>query len=504
MAGGTEQVVINYIKENNMLNAGECVYVGVSGGADSVCLLSILDIIKFEFGISLHAIHVNHMLRGEEAERDKNFVRDLCMRMDIPCTVVNADVKEIARVHGLSTEEAGRRARYIAFEAAAKKENGGRLPAALKVAVAHNRNDNAETVLLNLVRGTGLSGLKGILPVTAQGGMTVIRPLLALSRGEIEAYLSENGIPHVEDSTNLQAAYSRNRIRNEVLPVLKEVNSRAADHINETALEMAGIYSFIDRQVADAMQYAVDVRDDSLALSVSRLASLEPVIMDGVVYKSIGAAAGTYKDITRRHVKDVEALTGKQTGRHIELPYGIAARRSYSNIIINKSGASPRRIRRDFEDGRIYETAGPAIEIPLAHAARQEQVVTLADGWRLIFSVVDVTDENRDELTRKNLYTKSFDYDTIKGTLILGRHESGDRIKFAGGTKSLKKYFADEKIPLNARAALPILKDDEGVIWVIGYRIGEPYKITGKTKKALKVTIAEGKDEQTGGLDNRG
>ena len=497
MISNVRQFVIDYIKEYNMINTGESILIGVSGGADSVCLLSVFSDIKEELGISVSAVHVNHMLRGEEAERDKAFVKKLCAGMRIPCTVVNADVNEIARRYGLTVEEAGRNARYAAFAAAAKKINGGTNPKNIKVAVAHNKSDNAETVILNLVRGSGLSGLKGILPVSSRGNMTVIRPLLGLGRDDIEGYLNRFGIPHVEDSTNAQSKYARNKIRNEVLPLLEEVNSKVSDHINDTAMELAGVHSFIDRQIDDAMQYVVDVRDDSLAVSISRLCSLEPVIMDGIIYKSIGQAAGTFKDISRTHVKDVESLKDKQTGRRIELPYGIDARRSYSNIIIGKRNRHEHNIRRDYESGQIYENVNPSIEIPLREIENGGKVITLADGWNLVFEALDVDDKNRAELSRKNLYTKAFDYDTIKGNLILGRQESGDQIKFAGGTKTLKKYFADEKIPLNARATLPVLKDEESVLWVIGYRIGEPYKITSLTKKAVRVSITEGNNEQT-------
>ena len=496
MISNVRQFVVDYIKEYNMINTGERILVGVSGGADSVCLLSILSDVKEQLGISVYAVHVDHMLRGEEAERDKAFVKKLCAQMEIPCTIVNADVNEIAQKHGLTVEEAGRNARYAAFAAAAKNINEEKIPKSIKVAVAHNKNDNAETVILNLTRGSGLSGLKGILPVSSRGNMTVIRPLLGLGREDIESYLDQRGIPHVEDSTNAQSKYARNRIRNEVMPVLCEVNSRAQDHINDTASELAGVHSFIEKLVDDAMQYVVDVRDDSLALSVSRLGSLEQVIMDGVVYKSIGQAAGTFKDISRTHVRDVESLMDKQTGRRIELPYSVDARRSYSNIILGKRAENERNIRRDFENGRIYENVNPSIEIPLREIENGGKVITLADGWNLVFDVVDVDDENRARLSVKNLYTKAFDYDTIKGNLILGRQESGDQIKFAGGTKSLKKYYADEKIPLNARAALPVLKDAAGVLWVIGYRIGEPYKITAQTKKAIRISITEVDNEQ--------
>jgi len=492
-----EQKVIDQIRNYDMIEPGERIIVGVSGGRDSVCLLFILNKLSREWGFSIFAVHVNHMLRGEESERDKEFVKNLCRELDVPCMAINTNVSALAEKKSISVEEAGRIARYSAFENAARKLNLQKGAARPKAAVAHHRDDNVETVILNLARGSGLNGARGMMPVSQNGRMTVIRPLLGVGRDEIEKYIRQNNLKYVDDSTNFSDEYIRNKIRLNVVPELQKVNSRAVEHINDTAFTMAQIQDYIDGQISRASEHVADRRDDSIALDCRQLKDQEPVIRNGIVYRAIGDLAGTLKDITHIHVRDVISLADKQTGRRIELPYGLSAFKSYDNIIIRKDERlAAAASRRDYEKTPVHMVLDSHVNISLREIENGGKTFIMADGGTLSFRIIEVNDSNRNSLTEKNLFNKVFDCDTIKGSLILGRPQPDDEIKFAGGTKSLKKYFTDEKIPLAIRNQLLVLKDVNSTLWVLGYRIGEPYKVTERTTRGLQVTITGGNDEQ--------
>ncbi len=492
-----EQMVIDHIRAYDMINPGDRIIVGVSGGRDSVCLLFLLNKLSKEWGFSLFAVHVNHMLRGAESERDKTFVKELCKSLDVPCMAVNTNVQAMAQAQGISIEEAGRAARYKAFTSAARKLSKQSGVPYSKVAVAHHRDDNVETILLNLVRGTGLNGLKGMVPVTEQGDLTVIRPLLSVGRADLEKYVRDNRLTFVNDSTNFSDDYTRNKIRMNVIPELQKVNSRAVEHINETAGTLSQVREYMEKQIFDAMNRIVDRRDDSMAIDIRLLEDQESAIQTGVVHRCIAELSGTMKDITRVNVMDVISLAEKQTGRRIELPYGLTAQKSYDNIIIrHASDLNSGRGRKDYNEQPVHMTMGSHINISLKEIKQEGgKTFIMADGGMLTFRIIDVNDENRSQLTEKNLYNKVFDCDTIKGSLILGRPMPDDEIKFAGGTKSLKKYFTDEKIPLEIRNQLLVLKDVNSTLWVLGYRIGEPYKVTERTTRGLEVAITGGNDE---------
>ena len=218
-----EKKVIDYIRKYNMFDGVDHCVCGVSGGADSVSLLTILARYRKMLGITLHVVHINHMIRGKEADSDQTYVEDLCSGYGIECISRNIDVVSMAVDMGLTVEEAGRRARYDTFEQIRSLyESEGSV-----IAVAHNQNDVAETVIFNMARGTGLGGMKGITPVRNN----VVRPILCCAREEIEDYLSRNNIPYCTDSTNNEDDYTRNKIRHKVLPVLMDVNEQAVSHI---------------------------------------------------------------------------------------------------------------------------------------------------------------------------------------------------------------------------------------------------------------------------------
>lgn len=470
MGPGLNRSVEQTVNEYQMIKSGEEIVAGVSGGADSVCLLFLLSELREKISFSLKAVHINHMIRGEAADQDEEFVKSLCKRLQIPLIARSVNVPLLAKERKMSEEEAGREARYkVFFEAAG--ENGG------KIAVAHHREDNAETVLLNLIRGTGIRGLSGIRPVSFRNGFQIIRPLLFQSRKEIEAFLEEKQIPFCEDATNRDTDYSRNALRLNVLPELQKLNGKASFHISETAKALGEIEEFLEKETEKAFREAVVLCGGETRIFRNVLLEKDPAIQKRIVLKALAREAGLRKDLSSAHVDAVLNLTALQSGRSCDLPYGLTARRQYEEICITKKETVSHRKTAVILKSEISETG---------------KTITLEDGNELEFKKIPVNNGNRKQLSKKNQYTKAFDYDKIKRLIMVGEKVPGDVISLKTGHKTLKKLFQDEKIPLNQREKLLVLKDEESVIWVVGSRISEDHKITDHTKTALVIKAGKG------------
>lgn len=461
------------VREYQMIHKGEEIIAGVSGGADSVCLLFLLCQFREELDFSVRAVHVNHMIRGEEADRDQAFVEALCRELRVPLHSEKVDVPLLAKERKLSLEEAGRIVRYQVFSEHCGKKNG-------KIAVAHNLEDNAETVLLNLVRGSGIRGLSGIRPVGEQNGCTVIRPLLFTGRKEIEAFLSEKGQTFCEDHTNQDTGYSRNAIRHQILPGLQGINGQAAAHITKTAGILGEIEGFLERETEAAFQKTVSFRETEAVLRIPELSALDPVLQKRVVLQAVSLCAGSRKDLSSLHVDAVLNLSENQSGKQVSLPYGLLALRQYQEILIRKD--EPR-------------TSMTTFEIRKEELDENGREIILDGGLSLSFRKIAVNNGNRGRLMGKNQYTKAFDYDKIVGVIKVGEKLPGDYIVLKSGRKTLKKLFTDEKIPLEERQRLPVLKDGQGVLWVVGSRSSELQKLSETTTMAVII------ETHKGGLD---
>ena len=349
--------VRKYMEQFNMAEKGESVIVGVSGGADSVCLYKILLELKNYFDIDIIAVHIHHGIRGEEADRDMNFVENMCKNDGVKFRCYKYDVPGYAKTNGLSEEEAGRTLRYKAFDEVAKELiSNGR---SVKIAVAHNRNDSAETFIHNLCRGSGLKGLAGI---PYKNG-SIIRPVLCLTRKEIEMYLSEHNITHIDDSTNFTEDYTRNKIRHRVLPYLSEnINDNSISHICQAADELREIEDYLSEVTNYMYENIVSEHNNCIYINRKALACEKEIIQKRIVRACIEKAAEKLKDITRKHIEDVIDLCGRQTGRYIMLPYGIIARVQYDNIIIERENVSKagdeknieKDIRKDIRKDGVY------------------------------------------------------------------------------------------------------------------------------------------------------
>lgn len=462
--------VRDYMREHEMTAPGDAVIVALSGGADSVCLLTVLkQLATPEF--LLRAVHVHHGIRGAEADRDEAFAQKLCESLSVPLCVAYCHVPAYAAEHGLSEEEAGRILRYQVLEKEAGKWEQ-ELPAGsrVKIALAHHRDDNAETILHHLLRGSGLTGLAGIRPVQGRR----IRPLLCVGREEIRAYLEAGHISWCEDSTNQSPDYTRNRIRSQVLPLLKTaVNEQAEEHILQAGQIIGQADAYLRQQAEEIWQEAVCGREEDLAaIPLTAFARQPEILKTYLIRHMLDQLHPGWKDIGSRHFTAIAELAGKPVGSRLDLPGGLMARTGYETLEIVRK--TERKVSVKTESGADGEIHG-----------RQ----TVPELHMTVFS------RQKDQEIPKNQYTKWFDYDKIKGTLSVRTRRTGDYLILpSGGSKTIARYMIDEKIPKEKREQILLLAEGSHVLWVVGFRISEYYKIEEHTENILQVTCDGGKD----------
>ncbi len=467
-----------FVEKHDLINHGDNIVVGVSGGADSICLLYLLRKYSEKVMFSLTAVHVHHMLRKADADADAAFVQTMCREMEVRCLVARCDVRGLSKSAGMSLEEAGRTARYRSFAKVADTMQPS------KIAVAHNFDDSVETILLNMIRGTDLKGFTGMKEMSYVNGQVIIRPLLPFTKTEIKEFIIMRKLQYREDSTNAETEFTRNKIRNKIMPIINDINPRAAIHINNLAKSVEKVEQYTDWMAQEYYNHAVTFEQSKAIISLAKIEDADAFIKNKIIYNVIVAICGQQKDISRTHVEQVVDLIEKQTGKQISLPYGLIAKKDYYDLIIEK----------DFEAEPVEEEK-EVIVIPHTEISWKEQSLEGFDGVIITYNLVLVTDENRNKLMVKNNFTKTFDYDKIIGDITLGARSSGDKIVLKEGTKSVKKYFIDEKIPQERRDDILILKDEESVLWIVGFRMSEEYKITDETKMALQVKISGGRNE---------
>lgn len=463
-----------------MFLEGDRVVLGVSGGADSICLLFVLMKLRKLLGIELCVVHVNHGVR-EDAGEDAAYVEGLCVQYDIPFMLKEIRLAELAKELGATQEEAGRIARYQAFAEACKKYGCN------KVAVAHNSNDRAETMLFNLFRGTGLKGMAGILPVRDN----VVRPLLCLERREIEEYLDAGGILYKQDSTNDTDDYTRNRIRHHIL-------NYAGEHITEGCVgnmcRAADIFAeeegYLEEQTYGALAQCVISEEGARAVEISVEAFLEchPVIQKRLLLLILEQLSPKQQDITAVHIRDMLTLFKMSGNRQIHLPYQIRGERIYDRVRLERCEGVGQ------PGNPLWQ--GYDILVPPLNSVGDEHRVNLPDGTEFIFTLLEKSQdiaENQVFLKNicQNMYTKWYDYDKIIKCLRVRTRQTGDYLTIRGNNtmqhKKLKDYMVTEKIPKGERDRIPVLADGNHVLWLAGYRISEHYKVTINTEKILQV-----------------
>ncbi len=428
--------VIDTIEKHSLLEGVKSVAVGVSGGADSMCLLYILSKLKEKYDIILKAIHINHNLRGDEALRDEKLVRDYCREKGIELTVHSVDIKALSAEYGIGTEECGRRVRYECFEKAGCDA----------VAVAHSLSDSIETSVYNLLRGTGSKGLCGI-PVKREPN--IIRPLISCTREEIEAYCSEEGVPFITDSSNLTDDYTRNCIRHNIIPYFRKINSYYEGNISRTAAVLSEENDFIEGSAFELIKIA----EKDGAYDRNILLSAHPAVRKRAILILLGEKMS--KQPLYIHTELVNSLISKNNGQ-VEIASGLYARVKDGLLLFAKTVDEPVSWQSLFIDGRAESPYGA-------------------------YSVYSVN-ENCSE---KNV----FDGEKVKNELVLSSRREGDRFTFNNRkiSKSLKKLFNEMKIPQSDRIKMAVLRDGENIVWVEGVGVNSPYMPDEKSKKIFVI-----------------
>ncbi|MCI5649284.1 MAG: tRNA lysidine(34) synthetase TilS [Fusicatenibacter sp.] len=461
-----------YIEKYHMIQPGDTVLCGLSGGADSVFLFSVLMELREELQFSLQAVHVNHNLRGDEADRDALFVQELCEENGVPFYLYSCPVELMAKEEHLSIEEAGRQARHAAFEDCMAKYH------ATKLALAHHQNDLVETMLYHIARGTSLSGLASMRPVRGH----TIRPLLCLSRAQIEQELLSRKIRWCEDSSNQGDLYTRNKIRHHVVPYLTyQVNDQLPMHAASLSMDILEAEEYLESQAQKL--YENYVCEDQGSLLISEKAGGEaPIMKRYLIRKCMEHLAGKWKDLTREHVEAVTELFGKGVGKQVDLPYQMRAVREYHQIRMVSGEAA----QKDSRDNK---------RTPKMQALPQEGCVTYL-GYEIC--VTRLTCEGIFEGNVENKYTKCFDCDKISGNLVLRTRKSGDYLTInpSGGRKKLKDYMIDAKIPREQRDSVLLLADGDEILWIVGYRTGERHRVEANTRNIIQIQIKGGKTNE--------
>jgi tRNA(Ile)-lysidine synthase len=460
------------IASHSMLQRGDHLVVAVSGGPDSVALLRLLALLTEEFRLRLTTAHLNHGLRGEEADEDEAFVRRLCDGMGISCICKKMDIRTLAEGKRRSLEEIGREERYRFLHETAEKCG------AVKIALGHHRDDQAETVLLHLLRGSGPEGLRGILPV--RDGR-IIRPLLDVGRSDILAFLRRERLTYRLDSSNESPLFLRNRIRNELIPGLAvNYNPRLIAGLCQTAGIIRREDDYLRGVVRQIIsRWGIDTGSKEVALPVVDFLVLHEAIQGRIIKCLLEGAAPIRNGIGYRHIEAVLALARRSLGRcvSLDLPFRIRVERKGGILRISKDGE-----RRERKQQRIHPPRFEyRVEIPSTiHISEIDRTIRLE--W---------IEKPRIREMKERPETAFMDYECITPPLILRNMRQGDRVAplGRGGTKKLKDYFIDRKIAAPCRGGIPLLVDAGSIIWMAGERISERVRVTEKTRKVLKAEI---------------
>lgn len=438
-----KKIVMKTIDKHNMINKNEHIVIGVSGGADSISLLNFFHCIKDEYNLKLTAVHINHCMRGEESDLDYAFVNEFCKNLKIPLKYFKIDVYEISKMLKISNEEAGRNARYESFNKVIQSENAD------KIAVAHNKNDNAETILMRFIRGTGSKGLAGI-PYTRDN---IIRPLLDCERKTIEAYCAENCINYRIDSTNNQEIYTRNKIRLSLIPEIKEnFNPNIVNNLIKMSESFGQEEKFLESIAKENLEdILIQEKSDSLVLDAEKMHRLDDVIKIRIIRYCL--LHFSLHNISSKHLDMILNLLNKDSGKKISLPNDITIYKNYKKLCITN---------------KILEQ-----QLYYNYELNQDSEVFIKELSRTF-----LLSKKRMEFKKNStkVCTICLNCDTIENSIFLRQRNNGDKITVNGMTKKIKNIFIDSKIPSNERNTYPILTNNNLIIGILGICIADAYK----------------------------
>lgn len=455
--------VRDFIIENKLIEKGDKILVALSGGPDSVCLLNVLYSLKEDFHITIGAAHVNHMLRGDEALADEEYSRSLCKRLNIEFYVEKIDIDKISKEKNISHEMAGREERYKFFETI-KSYHGYN-----KIAVAHNANDQAETIIMNMMRGTGIEGLCGIRS-KREGG--IIRPILCLSRNEVELYCSSNNLEPRIDKTNLENIYSRNKVRLDIIPYMKEnFNKDIINTLNRMANLIQVDNDFLEKETLDNFKVYCSNTSDALIISKEAF-NLDRAIISRIIRKAFFEFTGKYSNFEMKHIYDVIELSKNTTNKRIDLTNNVLAENIYGDIYLKLKD----NIIREYKE--VVINKGELDNTDICY-----------ENYNVRFNII----RNKNNIDfSKNVLIKYFDYDKIEERLVIRKRRNGDKMLPLGmkGNKKVKDIFMDLKIPVDERDRIPVLCFDNEIAWLVAHKVSEKFKITKETKNIIKITFA--------------
>lgn len=458
-----------FFRDHQPVSAGQTLVVAVSGGPDSVCLLHVLHGLKEELGIRLHVAHLNHQLRGGESDADAVYVSNLAGNLGLPATIAARDAAAYQTEHRLSPEEAAREVRY-AFLSETAGETGA--PA---VAVGHTADDQAETVLMNLLRGTGTRGLRGLQPVSrrqsAAGNFTIIRPLLEFTRKETVAYCRDHDLEPRLDATNLSEEPFRNRVRHRLLPILGEYNPQITEVLLRTARIAGDDIDFIDGEVERRRDAITRNEKGAVVIDKEAFAALPAAMKRHLLRAVVLTLRGTLKDIEAGHIEDVLDALEKPAGKVIGLPDGLNFSIEYDRYVVGPD---------------------PAALCPLPGLEGEHHLkvpgITYLPGWEItatVYPSARVGDMN----DTTGGFTAWFNYAVTGSNLTVRARRPGDRFRplGMGKAKKLNQFMIDDRIPRTWRKRVPVVTSPEHILWVAGWRIDDRAKVTGDTGEVLRL-----------------
>ncbi|RQD73729.1 MAG: tRNA lysidine(34) synthetase TilS [Candidatus Syntrophonatronum acetioxidans] len=476
-----EKTIIKY----NLLEEGDKVLAAVSGGPDSICLLHLLSLLAIPFKIEVHVFHLNHLTRGEESREDARFVQEISSRRGLPFSYKALDVPRYQRLSGLSLQEAARRARLKAAGQVSEKVKAN------KIALGHNADDQAETVVMRILRGAGLEGLAGmefLAPYPGREGILLIRPLMEVFREEIEKYCRQKDLDYRIDPTNLKPLYLRNKVRLELIPYIENnYNPSFKEGLLQLAKNLSRENDYLRKQVEGI--YGKIVRETpgkSFQLHTKELAKYHEALQLRVLRKGLKNLKGDLKTIEAKHLEGIlELARGKVAHSSLSLPRGLRAEKSYDLLKIK------REVKHKEHEGRREVSARKGRKILNIPGKTYVPELNL---------VIEGKREKREDLPwppdpEREAY---LDYSRVKLPLYLSYRWPGARFSPLGmeGSKKLKDFFMDEKISSEERERIPLIVRDGDILWVVGKRIGHPYRIREETREVLVLRVYPLKDEE--------
>jgi tRNA(Ile)-lysidine synthase len=491
------------IQQRDLLRSGATAVIGVP---DSLTLLHVLGRLAGEYDLTLHVAHLNHGLRGTKADDDAAYVQELALRWGLPVRVERADVAEISRVYGLAIEEAARRARY-SFLGRVAKETGAR-----SVAVGHNADDQAETVLMHWIRGSGLAGLRGMLPRTrladyrlldepmpGSGDLWLIRPLLEVSREQIEAYCDRHGLEPRFDRSNLDTTYFRNWLRHRVMPLLEQHNPNVREVMRRSALVIADDCALLRSLLEEA--WPGIIREEAVPEGRTKGSAEGRIVFDLAAWRALPISLQrsslreaihrlrrSLRNINFAHVENaVQVGRGGGTGAASTLPSGLMLTVGYDRLMVAQAGAELPR-----PDWPLLPAGQPPVAVRVPGANKLE-----GSEWVLWAAIMERDDLPADWEANTDPWRAFLDFPAVGADLWLRTRRAGDRFQplgLAGHSVKLADFLTNEKVPRSARDRLPLLEAKWGICWVCGQRIDRRARVKPETREVLYLRFTQVED----------